>query len=167
MGCGFLHNPFYKLLVFRGIVVIVASAAMAVENAVYVGIEHLRIFVGKPGRRGRAGCTENDLHSCLFRLFQEPVEEFIGEFPLPGFDLAPGELGNTDYLDSACQHTLQILFPHFLRPVLRIIAGSQCYFVQFYTSFHFSNPPLIRNPLFLLLFQFSYGISLYQLYRGA
>ena len=150
MGGGFLHDPFHQLLIFRRIVVVMPPAAVTVKHAVLSGIEHLRVSVGKPCRRRGAWRTENDLHARAFRYFQKPVKKIIGKFPFPGFDFAPGKLRHTDHFNPILQHPPQILFPHALRPMLRIIAGAQRDFFQVHTPFHNSSPsaPLGLHILF-------------------
>ena len=114
-----------QLAIDRRIVVVVAPCAVAQLRAVDGTVEHLGILVRQPGWRGRCRRAEDDLHAHLFAQIQEAVEELIGEHALGRFSLAPGKLGNTDDLNAGPKHALKVFFPHFLRPVLRVIAGTQ------------------------------------------
>ena len=109
---------------------------MAEQYPIDGSVEHLRIFLRQPGRRGGGGRTENHLHSLLPGQIQEPVKEFPGKNSLIRLRLAPGKFGDPDYPDAALQHPLQILFPQALRPVFRVITGPQYHFLSIYNLSH-------------------------------
>ena len=120
-----LHHPGGKLLVLFGIVVVVAAHAVAVQNPVPAGVEHLRVLVCQPGRGRGGGRAEDHLHARLLRQIQEPVPEGEGKHSLLRLCKVPGEFPHADGGNPVGQHPSQVLFPQGAVPVLGVVAGPQ------------------------------------------
>ncbi|CCX37628.1 unknown [Clostridium sp. CAG:1013] len=134
-----LHHPGGKLLVFWGIVVIVAAHAVTVQHSVPAGVEHLRVFVGQPSGGRGCGGAENNLHTHALRQIQEFIPEIVGEHPLFRFGKAPGKFSDANGGDAVIQHPAQILLPQGFIPVLRVIARPQLQFLPGGSPFIFHN----------------------------
>ena len=143
MRCGFFHNDSGQLLIFRGIVIVVSSSAMAVQNTIHGRIQNFRIFFGQPCRRCRCRSTKDYFHTHFRCCIQKSVKEIIVENTFVPLNLTPCKLCDSDHLDTVFQHSSQIIPPKALIPVFRVITGSQ------YQSFAIYN---LHRILLLLIY---------------
>ena len=136
VGRGLFHDIAAQFLIYGGIVIVVPSCAVAVEQAVLIRVEHLRILLGQPDRRSRRRGAENDLHTFFLRQLQEGIKKFVGVRSFLRLNLVPRKFRNPDYLDPRLQHPLQIVLPQGRVPMLRIVASSHHEALSVY---HFSH----------------------------
>ena len=98
---------------------------MPQQHAIHPRIQYFRIFLSQPCRRRRRRRTENHLHPDLIRQIQKLIKKLVSKHTLFRFNFAPRKFCNTDDLNSGLFHPLQILTPHRLWPVLRIVARTE------------------------------------------
>ena len=73
MRCRFFHNNSGQFLIFRRVVVVMSSSAMAVQNTVHVCIQNFRIFLSQPGRRCSRRGTKDHFHTHISSYIQKSV----------------------------------------------------------------------------------------------
>ena len=105
MRCGFFHNDSGQLLIFRGIVIVVSSSAMAVQNTIHGRIQNFRIFFGQPCRRCRCRSTKDYFHTHFRCCIQKSVKEIIVENTFVPLNLTPCKFCDSNYFDAVFQHS--------------------------------------------------------------
>ena len=125
MRCRFFHNNSGQFLIFRRVVVVMSSSAMAVQNTVHVCIQNFRIFLSQPGRRCSRRGTKDHFHTHISSYIQKSVKEIIVEYTFVPLDLAPCKFCDSDYFDAVFQHSFQVVTPETFVPVFRVITSPQ------------------------------------------